>query len=209
VDTSRKAQYSFKKTITMTPTPPIKLFCLFTFLITTLHLSAQYKEGFKNLESGQLDAAYAVFSKNFEDEINTACSQYGLAKLYSNANFSRFNVDSAYAQIQRAEKSFRKLDYKSRKKLNKIFTSTDIRNTKKAIIEVAYQEIEKAPSLAAYNHFLKAYKRPPYKIKTNVSKARNKLAYAQASQENTFDTWKDFQRYNGSLSTGQKSNFIK
>lgn len=185
----------------MTPTPPIKLFCLFTFLICTLTLSAQYKQGFKNLESGQLEAAYAIFSGPYADETNMVCNQYGLAKLYGNPAFSRFNADSAYAQILRAEKSFRKLDYKSRKKLEKTINSTEIRNTKKGIIEVAYSEIEKNPSLEAYNNFLKSIKRPPYKIKTNASKARNKLAYAQAMQENTLDAWKDFQRYNGSLKT--------
>ena len=40
---------------------------------------SQYKDGFRKLKAGQLDQAYAIFNKNYEDEVDITCSKYGPA----------------------------------------------------------------------------------------------------------------------------------
>ena len=148
------------------------LFCTLSF--------SQATKGIKLIEKGAYDEAFQALQPDLSNEKYAPLAQFGLGMLYSTAGYSGYDLNQAYEYTLAAEKSFRKLDYKLKKRLNKKINTTLIKNQKKAIAIAAFNKAEEINTLDSWNHFLNTYQKPGYKYQKNAAIARNELAFQKA-----------------------------
>ena len=143
------------------------------------------------VQDNQPDQAYAQLVQLTEDPDFAPAAHYGLSLAYSNAFFSRFNLDSAYTSIGRAVTTFRALPFKKRQKIQKKYSTSLFNRTKKDIENQAYELALEANSIEGYNHFLAHYPKVKYSYRAKIQGLRNKRLFKTASEKNEVESFSD------------------
>ncbi len=161
--------------------------CLFLCLCVTVF--AQAKKGIKLLAKGQFEAAKSELLESLNDEKERPVGFYGLAQLYLTPQFSGYEPDSAMSYIGQADEAYRALGYKEKSKIQKDVNISLFRKLKKQIAQKASERAKEENTLEAYQHFLDFYPKPGYKLASEMTKSRNKLAFDAAKAEGTWEAW--------------------
>ncbi len=91
---------------------------VFSFLFYSI-ISVAQTGPFLEINKGNYDAAYRQLVKEAVHRENEAYTYFGLAKIFSKENFSKYNLDSAYMLAQHGSESFKKLNDKKKDNLYK------------------------------------------------------------------------------------------
>lgn len=171
-------------------------------LILSISSFAQASKGLKALSKNKYEEAYQMFQSAMAKPGEIPMAYYGLAKLYAEPTYGSYNIDTAYANILRAEKTFRKLDYKLKGKLSKNLNLSEIRKEKKAIAQKAFTKYEETNTVQGWTYFLDNYKKPGYKIEKKAQIQRNELAYEAAKARGTYQAYADIlKKYRKSMAS--------
>lgn len=173
----------------MTSAKVNKLTLVFPLFFLPVILFSQASKALKLIEKNQFDEALMAVEKEINDADYAPFAQYVKGKLYSTIGFREYNLDTAYHYTLLSEKSFRRMDYKIKKKLNKKINTSLLKQQKKEIAIAAFNKAEEINNLETWNHFLEHYKKPGFKYEKNAAIARNELAYQAAASNNT---WQDY-----------------
>ena len=163
---------------------------------------AQASKGLKYLSKNKYEEAAQAFTAAMNKPGEVPMAYYGFSKLYASATYKGYNIDTAYVNVLRAEKTFRKLDYKLKGKLSKKMTLADIRKEKKEIANLAFTKYEETNTVEGWDYFLDNYKKPGYKIEKKAKIERNKLAYEAAKKVGTYEAYGEvLKKYRKSLAS--------
>ena len=159
----------------------------FFFLILSFSSFSQASKGLKYLDKNKFNEAYQAFQAGLAKPGEAPIAHYGLALLYSTPTYPQYNIDTAYAEVIRAEQSYKKLDYKLKGKVSKKLSTSEMRKAKKQIAAKAYEKYEELNTLEGWNYFLNTYKKPGYKIAKNAQIQRNKMAFEEAKEKEGYE----------------------
>ncbi len=153
-----------------------------------------------------LDLLRNQHQQNTTDPIPIA--SYNLAQIYASPNSGYFSIDTALACYNLANRAFKKLDAKARKKIAKSGISDALlRKLKVKIRDAALADVRSRNTLRAYQAFLKKFPRLPGQVQKEVIVKQNQLILNEISQleehkevKLLYDTYKgDFDYYSPDL----------
>lgn len=180
----------------LTPSKPVFLLLYFCSL-SFLPLFSQFRAGDKMLAEKDYGAAEKAYRAGLSDEEEAARCLFGLARVFADSNYARFQLDSAYDYANQSLEAYRKLDYKLRKKVQKHFNSNEINTLKREVEERAFFHAQRQNTIAAYESYMERYGKAKYKLRRDAEQERNRLAYELAREENTVDAFSRLLRQYG------------
>lgn len=148
-------------------------------------LNAQVQKAFKLLDEAKYEAALPLLRSAVQDRSDRVFGHYGLARLFASADYSGYQLDSAYANIQAAEAAIKVLNYKERNKIYKDLSNSEIRKQRTYILKMALETAEQENTLAAYQHFVDHYPDAGSRYLNQALTGRNQLAYRTARETDT------------------------
>lgn len=162
-------------------------------LSSLLHLHAQ--ENLQPLiDEAKFDKADKKIQKTLEKNPNDVCAHYFSAILYANKSYPNYNLDSANANIQYAEKVFKKLKDKDEKAgLKKLaIDKKAFTKVKTLIAQSALDEAMLVNDVAAYNSYLERFATAPEKFTNRAVVKRDSILFARALNQNSADIYMGF-----------------
>lgn len=112
--------------------------------------------------------------------------------MYSNKEYSKYDLDKAYNCLAIAKADFNKLTPAEREKYAKHTTSKKIQKDLDTVCQRLFEATMHSNSVATCNSFLKNYKRASQELQASVIEYRNMLAFAEAERKNTIDSYQNF-----------------
>lgn len=162
-----------------------KLILSFCLLLSTQLLAAQASRAVKLIEQGALTEAEPLLRSALPDEKDRVIGYYGLAYIYSEPEFPKFRLDSAYSYIEAAREAYKALDYKDKGKISKDVSSSQIGRRRTDILKAALAKAEEENTLAAYQKFVEDFPGSGTRYEGKAISARNRLAFENARSQDT------------------------
>lgn len=174
--------------------------------LCTLYLPAQLSVGKKMMKSGQKEKALSAFQTGMSNPIEAPACAFKISAIYRDTMFSDYQLDSAWVYLLQSETLVRKLKYKERNKAIKKYERTTVGALKKEIQEHYFEEVKEENTLTGYERFLSLFKRPSYKIKKQVIKARDAKAFEIAYNADQFSDYETLMsKYGKSLKESNRN----
>jgi outer membrane protein OmpA-like peptidoglycan-associated protein len=148
-------------------------------------LHAQADKGMTLLEKADPAAAEAAFRADMEDPKTGPYALYGLARVFSDEQFERRQLDTAFYYIESSDRAYRKMPPALKSKIVKKLTQTMIADLRRQIMTQALAHAAEQDSPDAYDFFLENYPKPAAKLKKQALTERNALAFRQAETAGT------------------------
>ena len=152
-----------------------------------------------SLSAGKLDKAFealqvynyfkakALFEKSYKKDT----AGYGLSIIFLRQDNPFHEPYSAYKYVLTAEKSFARLDEKKKAKLFALgVDSMEIREQKEKVSLLFFEKSKRANNSVALNTFIKDH--PWFKDMDEAIAFRNRVAYREATNENTWQSLQAF-----------------
>jgi len=169
----------------------IKFLILFLTISNAL-IGQNINKAFSYIEEKQYNEALEILNKCIEKDKNTLEAKYGLALIYSNSDYSKFNCTKAYSNAKIVKKKFEKLDKQTKSELETNFGIT-LENINSIIEKSAKYDLEitiKSNDLETYETFINIYSETEFS--NQAEKLRDELVYANAKKINTLEAYKSF-----------------
>jgi len=149
------------------------------------------KPALKALEKKEFEKVEELLLKSLEKDSINPGSKYVFSRLYTSADFARYNIDSAHFFIIAAQSEFAKLETKDRENLIKDDVTEMHLSTQHALVDsLAYATSVNKKTLDGYNHFVLNY--PNASQYPEAVKARNGIAFKLAADQGTWQAYKSF-----------------
>lgn len=181
-----------------------------TVLSSPTLLHTQADKGISLLDKGNPAAAEAAFRTEMDDPKNGPLALYGLARVFSDAQFERRQVDTAFAYIEACDRAYRKMPPNLKSKIFKKLSSGMISDQRKKIMDQASVRAKEQGTVEAWDFFLNNFPKPAAALKRNALRERNALLAVRAEQS---DNWRDVKdildRYGPSLAGDTPPLFTK
>ncbi|MBX2930227.1 MAG: PD40 domain-containing protein [Saprospiraceae bacterium] len=162
----------------------ILLACFILFCTPRL-LHAQADKGMTFWEKDDPAAAEVAFRADVDDPKIAPYALYGLALVFSDDQFERRQLDTAFHYIESCDRAYRKMPPNFKSKIVKKLTQTMIGDLRRKIMTQALARAAEQDSPEAYDFFLENYPKPAAKLKKQALTERNALAYRQAETAGT------------------------
>lgn len=180
---------------------PKKIWFIILFFMPSLAWS-QANKGFKLLEDGDVNGAWALFQQAEQNEKEKPYAHFGMSHVLSKEGFLGFNLDSAYQHLLVAEKTYRKVDSKARDKWD-YFSGAALGKHRRLIHDKVVEEIEAMGDVARIEAALQLYTRLSSTDKIKLIKKRNDMVWDKAEPhqlEDIFNRYgKDFRTHSSTL----------
>lgn len=165
-------------------------------LIGGLGLEAQaYKKGFKALEKSDWNGARTVFESLLGKDSERPVAEVGLGQLHANPKFEEYDLKKAYEYYGSALASLKKLDAKTKSKLQEAgYGNMSIAKMRSGIVDKAYEEAKKTNTSSAYGDFLKNYPDASKVQIDNGTKLRDLRGVEEAEKSGKYASFEDWYR---------------
>ena len=157
-------------------------------LHSPFQLQAQASKGMTLLEKGNPEAAQAAFLADVDDPQDGPIALYGLAMVFSDEEFERHQLDSAFAYIEACDRAYRQMPPKLKSKIFKKLSSGMIADQRRKIVNQAVERAKAEGSPEGWDFFLENFPKPPAAAKRMALRERNALLAQRAEQS---DNWRD------------------
>ena len=154
-------------------------------------LPAQADRALKLIEQGKYTEAEPLLRASLDDQREQVLGYYGLAYLYSEPESPRFQLDSAYRNIESSRLAYKALDAKDKGKVSKDLSSSEIGRRRTLILKAALEQAAATNTLTAYQYFLDHYPGSGSRYEGKAMTARNELAYKAAREADTETAYTD------------------
>ena len=135
---------------------------------------------------------FCAAASSGQDIARQIADHFTLAQDYIVVSSASFSIDSALAQYSLANKTWKKLDSKTRKKMAKEgIREADFRKLKTEIRNTALAILEDDPTLEAYEQFRKQFPRLPGQKEEEISRKQNQLVLEALAELDTHQEIKD------------------
>ncbi len=149
------------------------------------------KQALKYLERGELSKVEEILIKSLEKEAFNPASKYIFALLYINADYEKYNIDSAKNYIATALEEYEALDEEQVNDLESNGVAREgLINCKKSVQLLLFRRAEEENSIADYNLFL--VQNPDASQSISAIKKRDSLAFQSAQREATWSAYKSY-----------------
>ncbi|HKK80004.1 MAG TPA: hypothetical protein VJ933_10260, partial [Phaeodactylibacter sp.] len=174
----------------------MRLFALILVLLLSQWAAAQQADLSQKLR--QYQQTLHSTSTDSED-ITTAA--FGLAKLYANNDFERYNPDTAYSYLRDGQRQFRRLNKREQKRVEQAgFDRQQVRALKSDIREKGLAFKMEAGTPQAMLDYMEHYRRLPHDLESAAMAAYLELRLQELEQLNDYASLKAFaQRYDRQL----------
>jgi Tfp pilus assembly major pilin PilA len=175
-------------------------------LSTTLLCAKNPVNSFKDLQKGKKDEAFKSFLEISKKDSTSVIVNYALALLYSDSNFSQYDLELSHKYSKNAKKH---VDYNPNSNQNIYYSWNDLVNKselkqleklklepkrisllKDSILISIFNLALKKNTISGYNHFINYY--PEYFDINFVHELINDLAFKDATKKNTIEDYKYF-----------------
>ncbi len=174
----------------MTYIKGILLFFLLSFVFLDAR-SADVKRALKLLEKGEYDKLSELLDKSIKKDSINAGAKYIYSLLFLTSDYKKYNIDTSYYYIVRAQKDLALEDEKELQQLNKLNINDSTIILQKATVEKqAFVRAKNEHTIASYNYFLDHF--PEAAQRKKAIALRNKIAYDDAVKANTYQAFLDF-----------------
>jgi len=173
----------------------MKSYILFTFLNLFFiynTFSQNIDKAFILKSKGENEKALEVFNKCIEKNKDILLAKYGIALIYSDKNFEKFNTVKAFYNLNAVNQKFTKIDAPT-KIIYETKYNLSQNSINKLIEELAVYNllnVKKTNKIEDYNNFLEVF--GDSKIAEKALFSRDSIAYDEASKINTFNSFKTF-----------------
>jgi outer membrane protein OmpA-like peptidoglycan-associated protein len=167
--------------------PKSVIITIFSFILSSIQVFSQDAPaaGKTNFEKALQNYSVQTNGENGE----AVAAFLGMARIYAAEEYSGFHPDTAYQLLLNAQKIFRKLPKSAQKKLEKQGAgNSELIRFKSEIREkaLAYALIQEDSE--ALNNYLESYGRLNQKLKKEAIDARNRQAFQEVKQINSYDS---------------------
>jgi outer membrane protein OmpA-like peptidoglycan-associated protein len=169
------------------------LLIIILLFINSTVLQAQINKGKKLAAKEDFEEAIEAFENDLDKNTSKPFSLEELSNIYFNKRFKGYNIEKAYKYITRSMKEYDELSSDDRKKIqSKGYSKIGARKHQSNITIAAQKDTEKTNTLAAAKNYLKIYKAASKRQIENITKLRDKLAFAKAKKQNSFTAYESF-----------------
>lgn len=171
----------------------IRLFVILLSVVAFVNTSNadKTKPALKALEKKEFEKVEELLLKSLEKDSINPGSKYVYSRLYTSADFVRYNIDSAHFFIIAAQSEFAKLESKDQESLIKDDVTEMHLSTQHALVDsLAYAISVNKKTLDGYNHFVLNYSNASQY--PEAVKARNGIAFKLAADQGTWQAYKSF-----------------
>jgi len=135
------------------------------------------------------------------DSEETTMAAFGLAELYANTDFKRYNPDTAYSYLRDGQRQFRRLNKRKQKRVERAgFDREQVLALKSEIREKGLAFKMEAGSSQAMLDYMEHYRRLPHNLESAAMAAYLELRLQELEQLNDYSSLKAFaQRYDRQL----------
>jgi outer membrane protein OmpA-like peptidoglycan-associated protein len=169
----------------------MRLFALIFILCSPLWAAAQKTDFSQTLQQYQ----QTLQASSAEAEAATTAA-FGLAELYANADFERYNPDTAYSYLRAGQRQFRRLNKRKQKRVERAgYGRQQVRSLKSDIREKGLAFKKKAGSSQAMLDYIEHYSRLPHDLESAAMAAFLKLRLQELKQRGEYESIKQFARH--------------
>jgi len=166
----------------------------FTFIYNAYNQNIDKAFAFKL--AGEDAKAVEIFNKCIEKDKDIIVAKYGIALIYSDSTFEKFNTIKAYYNANAVNQKFAKIDEITKKEYEVKYNLTQ-NSINQLINKVAlynYEKVKKLNTIEDYNSFLEIFENTDIAEKAKFS--RDSIAFYEAKKINTFTVMKLFYEKN-------------
>lgn len=166
---------------------------IWVFLLAVLPYSAKAqfvseRSAISNMAKGKWDKARSQLTKILQKDSIHAGAEYAWARFFFSESNPDFQIDSAYAHIQKALADYQQATVKEREKLLKLpLDSTVLKKYKQRVDSAAFDRAQEANTETAYLYFLARFKSAAQESRAIT--LRDEVAYSKALRENTYEAF--------------------
>jgi hypothetical protein len=171
-----------------------KAYTLLVVLLLPLLIHAQgprERAAAKNITKQRWNKAFSGLQKSLSKDKQNVPAYYLLSTYYFSERNPRFQVDSAYQNVQKAIKLWNLGDDKSRNKWSRFpVDSMSLIDLRDRIDSASFVKAREINTIAEYSRFIDQH--PQAKQKQTAINLRYQVAFEQAREENTFQSFQSF-----------------
>jgi tetratricopeptide (TPR) repeat protein len=171
-----------------------KAYTLLVVLLIPLLIHAQgprERSAAKNITKQRWNKAFSDLQKSLSKDKQNLPAYYLLSTYYFSERNPRFQLDSAYQNVQKAIKLWNFADAKTRNKWSRFpVDSISLIDLRDRIDSASFIKAREINTLAEYSRFIDQH--PQAKQKQTAINLRYEVAFAQAQEENTFQSFQSF-----------------
>ena len=167
-----------------------KLFLSLTLLVAVTLYAGRLDKAFEALDMHDYFRAKELFEKSIKSD--AMLSHYGLSIIYSRNNNPFYNLDSAYAHIERSLDAYELIKPKDLKKLieEENINKDTLYAQRQNVASLALDDARKRLSIASIEYVIQKY---PFSSRYDEAIAcRDSLAFALTEKQNTWTAYKSF-----------------
>jgi len=140
-----------------------------------------------------LNSELQTYREQLQKDPTSVEALTGLASIYSEKNFDGYHPDTAYTLIRDAQRAYRGLNPRQKKKLEKDgFNRKDILKVRKEIYQKGLDYHKAKSSSQAMAFYMEHYNRLPYELETEASQAFLKFRFYELQKQGQYDSLKYF-----------------
>jgi outer membrane protein assembly factor BamD (BamD/ComL family) len=167
------------------------LFTLLTLIFINSIFAGKIDKGFKALNEKNYPKAKEYFEDVLKDNNNHPGAQLGMARYYSAADNTAFDISKAYDHIAIADANYKTAPNNIRKEITDAgLNDNDFENTKIAICKSGFDRAVSQNTIEAYDFYINQFKL--CEQNADAVNRRNQLAFKAAQALNTAEAYKGF-----------------